>query len=152
MRGLNVAVRVCLALVFGALSLGPLAGILFVTMKIMADPSRARDARIILALFPIGVLFAWGAYSQAKAARRIWTEEKAEETAASTRSFLFGAAVVLLLGTVVYRKFIMFVPGQGLFRAALGRQTVGQLGAIRSSLSIYYGDMEGQYPDRKSVV
>ena len=53
---------------------------------------------------------------------------------------------LLLFGVVVYRKFIMFVPGQGMFRAAMGRQTVGNLGAMRSAMSIYYGDMEAQYP------
>lgn len=152
MKNLNAALRILFALVCAALSLAPLWRASYLTMMFMSDPSHAPPWKPVLFLFVLGGFFAWRAYVLAKSAYQISTTEKAA-TASSTAALALGAALLLGLGSVVYRQFFMFVPGQGMFRAAMGRQTLGHLGAIRSSLSIYYGDMEGQYPaDLKAMV
>jgi hypothetical protein len=61
------------------------------------------------------------------------------------------AALVLLLGlgSVVY---LMFAPGQSMFHTPTRRHTLGDLGAMRSAMSIYYGDMEAHYPANLNVL
>ena len=50
------------------------------------------------------------------------------------------AAVLIAAGWGALRKV------DSLLRPSSAKATIGSLGALRSALSIYYGDMEGQYP------
>lgn len=51
-------------------------------------------------------------------------------------------AIIGILAAIAIPKFAELI------RKSNEGATRGNLGALRSALSIYYGDMEGQYPDR----
>lgn len=62
------------------------------------------------------------------------------KTAVATASLVFSMTVCALFGTIAINKF------RGLTRMGSEGASRGNLGAIRSALSIYYGDTAGVYP------
>ena len=68
-----------------------------------------------------------------------------KKTIKSTKGFtlielMIVVAIIGILAAIVIPKFV------SLLRKSGEGASKGNLGAVRSALSIYYGDMEGQYP------
>lgn len=149
----NVIFRLGLALVCAMLSLWLLGTAVLVLVTMIKAPFHQSMWMALLVSVLVGILFAKCAYSLAKSVYAPATHEEVEPPVSKTWSTAraVGVALIFVFGTFVYRKCIMFVPGEGAFRAANGRQMLGNLGAMRSAMSIYYGDMEAQYPSDLSV-
>lgn len=64
------------------------------------------------------------------------------------KNLIIGAAILVLAG--LGWSFLRSI-GR-LHRMNSDGNTLGRLGAIRSALSVYYGDMEGQYPSDLSAL
>lgn len=153
-NALNVVFRLLLALICGVMSLWLFVTSFYFMRGMISNPAYHRAVMALFVALLISALFAKCTYSLAQSAYILATREKPEAPAStiSTTSLVVGVTLLLVFGTFVYRKFIMFVPGQSIFRAPMGRQTLGNLGALRSAMSIYYGDMEGQYPATMTVL
>ena len=65
-----------------------------------------------------------------------------------TTLVILGIAGFVFAGVVLFAGWQLGFFGGTSWSGAFGEQTRGHLGSIRSGLSIYYGDMEGQYPQR----
>ena len=97
-----------------------------------------------------GVYLALGCLVLAAASFAAWRLERRHMTFAAVLVTLSGLGACPYIGTrapVPVSRLPVFRPFDGLMARGHSRQTRGRLGAIRSALSIYYGDMEGNYPE-----
>jgi len=69
---------------------------------------------------------------------------KAKKSGFTLIELMIVVAIIGILAAIAIPKFA------DLIRKSGEGASKGNLGSVRSALSIYYGDMEGQYPDRMS--
>ncbi len=144
MRALNALLRVFWSLFFLAL------GVFFV-WHLQWQISRgvgSVDEFIRLAVWTFVGTFPWaiGGFLGWTA----WKVARGERPAASGPAMTVGALIVLALGVGGYD--LLFRQGGAIFmKGVMQRSIMSDLGSLRSALSIYYGENEGQYPADLSV-
>src|ERR1700674_37573 len=72
---------------------------------------------------------------------RSWPPKGSASRAFTLIELMIVVAIIGILAAIAIPKFA------SLIRKSSEGATKGQLGSIRSALSIYYGDMEGQFPN-----
>lgn len=97
----------------------------------------------LLSTLTFSALAAAGAWQTRRSAQKTWGVYRGWEPARQSDLLVNIAAILGVVGLLIAFGIYSL---QSMFRYRTEKQTQGQLGAVRSALSIYYGDMEGAYP------
>ena len=145
MRNFGVILRWSFAILCFLLCLLLVGGSVVGTMRQLPS-ANSRSLGPLLLFILSGLLFGRLGYGLAKSASQASEPGSPSPEAAETVGLALLALVIVYPIYVLMRNNYYPTPEHTWLRKGSEDQSKGDLGAMRSAISIYYGDMEGQYP------